>query len=146
MRHCNTSFGLVSRAAVLLAAVGCGGSGMYPVEGKIMFTDGKPATELAGGTVMFESQAEKNRVSALGEIDKQGTFRLTTSQKNDGAPAGKYKVLVAPPEQEQKDDQPKIKRQLLIDPSYQKLETTDLEVVIETKRNEVVLKVKRAKR
>lgn len=135
----------IAAITAITLCVGCGGTGTYPVEGKIEFNDGKPAIELAGGTVMFEGQGEKTRFSALGVIDKQAGFRLTTTKKDDGVPAGKYKVLVSPPEDEQQqDDRPVKKRRAVIDPRYQSLEATDLEVLIEKKRNEVTLKLKRS--
>ncbi|MBY0459628.1 MAG: hypothetical protein K2V38_20100, partial [Gemmataceae bacterium] len=60
-----------ARGAALLAAVGLAGlSGCGPsmgqVEGKVVWADGSPATELAGGQVIFESQAM--RITARGEI------------------------------------------------------------------------------
>ncbi len=68
---------------------GCG-SGLYPVEGKVVWKDGGPATELAGSNIIFEAAD----TSALGSIQPDATFRLTTNKPNDGAPAGDYKVLI----------------------------------------------------
>ena len=76
----------------LLGAAGCG-SGLYPVRGKVTYPDGKPVTE---GMVVFESKSEEARVTARGEIQSDGSFALSTHKPGDGAPAGKYRVLVAP--------------------------------------------------
>jgi hypothetical protein len=81
---------------VALAAAGCRGAGdPYPVQGTV-YLDGQPATELAGGTVTFNS-AELQK-SASGEIQADGTYRLGTVRKGDGAVPGKYQVTVSPPE------------------------------------------------
>jgi hypothetical protein len=71
--------------------LGCG-SGYYPVEGQVVWKDGKPATELAGSLVIFEC-AEK-KTSAQGVIQPDGKFKLTTLKPNDGAAAGEHVVLV----------------------------------------------------
>lgn len=127
-------------------AAGCGGGRAYPVEGKVVFADGQPAAELAGGSVVFES-AEAN-VSATGEIGPDGSFRLTTYKDHDGAPAGKYKVVVTAgdPEEVGADDRPaRRKAKRTLDPRFQSLDTTPLEVTVEPRANRVTLKVERAK-
>jgi hypothetical protein len=86
----------VGRAAAALALAaclaGCGGSGVYPVEGRVVWKDGTPAKELAGSQVVFDL-AEK-QTSARGTIQADGTFRLTTNKPDDGALAGEHQVLV----------------------------------------------------
>jgi hypothetical protein len=125
--------------SILLAAVvGCG-SGLYPVEGKIVYPDGKPATDLAGGTVSFESQ--ELRVNAIGEIDAQGTFRLTTQKQNDGVRPGTYKVGLSPPDPEDRDDEkPGRKRKV---PSIRL--KGPREFTVKSERNEITLTVERVK-
>jgi len=81
--------------AVLLLCAGCGGKGTYPVEGKVVYPDGAAAIDLAGHTVNFES-AELN-VSATGEVQPDGTFKLGTFENEDGAPPGKYRVTIFRP-------------------------------------------------
>jgi hypothetical protein len=78
-------------AALVALLCGCG-SGTYPVEGRLVWKDGTPATELAGSNVIFDGVDQKS--SALGSIQPDGSFRLTTHNPNDGAPAGDYNVLV----------------------------------------------------
>jgi len=83
-------------SAVLLAAAGCsGGSTPYPVHG-IVYLDGEPAKELAGGTVTFNSP--ELHKSASGQIQADGSYRLGSTKKDDGAIPGKYQVSVSPPE------------------------------------------------
>src|SRR5581483_3241072 len=83
-------------ALVLLAgAAGCG-TRLYPVTGKVTYPDGQPLTE---GTVVFESQAagpDQKLVMARGPIQADGSYALGTYKPGDGAPAGKYRALVAP--------------------------------------------------
>jgi hypothetical protein len=76
------------------ALVGCKGPAgpekPQPLAASGQFTyQGRP---LAGATVSFLS--EDGKVSASGETDAKGDFTLSTYQRGDGAPAGRYKVLV----------------------------------------------------
>ena len=84
-------------AAAVLAFAGCGGgaNSPHPVHGTV-FLDGQPATELAGGTVTFNSDALHK--SATGEIQADGTYQLGSLKKDDGALPGTYQVTVSPPE------------------------------------------------
>jgi hypothetical protein len=70
---------------------GCG-SGIYPVEGQVVWNDGTPATELKNGLVIFDLPEKKT--GARGTIQPDATFKLTTNTTNDGAYAGEYTVLV----------------------------------------------------
>jgi hypothetical protein len=78
---------------VLLLGVSCaGGKRVYPVTGKVLY-EGKPA---AGAVVHFHPQdksASPPRVP-MAEVGADGTFRLTTFAKGDGAPPGRYAVTV----------------------------------------------------
>lgn len=66
----------------------------YPVEGKVAFNDGAPLT---AGVVEFEAEnAGSKRPNARGEIQADGTYRLTTFQDGDGAMEGSYRVIVVP--------------------------------------------------
>jgi hypothetical protein len=65
---------------------------MGQVDGKVTWADGSPATELAGGQVIFESQ--EMRITARGEIGPDGKFKLRTSKEGDGAMVGEYDVAI----------------------------------------------------
>ncbi|MGL6095998.1 MAG: hypothetical protein ACRC7O_09415 [Fimbriiglobus sp.] len=78
--------------------VGCGGDARqqptYPVTGSVNL-DGKP---LAGATVVFhpaDPSTFKWDERPQGRTDESGKFTLFTYRKDDGAPAGEYKVGVA---------------------------------------------------
>jgi len=74
----------------LLALVGCGGKpGPVPVQGTVLL-DGKP---LEGATVSFVPEGGTGR-SASGFTDKDGVFHLMTTNPNDGAVPGNYRVTV----------------------------------------------------
>lgn len=82
-------------AVLAFACLGCGSGPkevpVFPVSGKVLFR-GKPAT---GAQVVFQSvdgKTDGTRPNAI--VDKDGGFKLTTRAKDDGAPAGDYKVLV----------------------------------------------------
>src|SRR5262245_8744703 len=80
-------------ALLLVGGAGCGRR-MCPVEGKVVYRDGSPFTK---GKVVFEPLEAEVKVSALGEVHKDGTFRLGTYGEADGVPEGRYRVLVVPP-------------------------------------------------
>jgi len=68
----------------------------YPVEGSVL-VNGNPLQGMAG-LVMFvpdQSKGNKTPVNAVGEIDQQGRYALSTRGKL-GAPKGWYKAVVNP--------------------------------------------------
>jgi hypothetical protein len=77
---------IVGVAAVALAASGCGGNGLVPVNGTLM-VDGKPA--MAGVRVFFSPKG--NTRPADGWVAADGTFSLKTMNK-PGAMPGDYAV------------------------------------------------------
>ena len=77
-------------AVLLVAGLGCGGSGK-PVKTEGLVTlDGKPVD---GATVTFHPEAEQGHV-ATGLTDADGVFQLQTFAEADGALPGEYKVTV----------------------------------------------------
>jgi hypothetical protein len=76
---------------VAFALVGCGSSDgpkTYPVKGNVTYR-GQPVTS---GMVLLTPQDSGH--AATGNLEKDGTFRLTTFKKDDGAAPGKYHVAV----------------------------------------------------
>ena len=82
---------LLPGVTCLLFLAGCG-SGIYPVEGQVVWKDGKPAKELQNGQVIFD--LPEKQTSARGTIQADGSFQLTTKKANDGALPGEYKVMI----------------------------------------------------
>lgn len=86
----STRRGFAVLAATAVLVVGCGsGVRKYPVAGVVEFEDGTP---LEGGLVEFSGL--ENKARAAGQVKKDGTFQLTSDREGDGAPSGKYRVIV----------------------------------------------------
>jgi hypothetical protein len=83
--------------ALALSACGRGGPSLYRVYGKVIYK-GQPAT---GAAVHFRRDGDTGPEGAsfpIGLVDEAGDFRLELEGVGQGAPAGKYKVLVLWPE------------------------------------------------
>lgn len=79
-----------------VAFAGCSSSGVYPVSGKVTFTDGAmPQAEVA--TIRFEpipgTTKENQSKPASGRLAPDGSYKLTTLEPDDGAFVGEYKVV-----------------------------------------------------
>ena len=125
-------------ACLLLAPAGCGGPGLHPAGGKVVFPDG---TALPGGLVLCEPVDADVKVSVRGEIRPDGTFRLGTYRNDDGAPEGKYRVQIQPPERMFVDDRKPPKP--TIDDRFTKFDTSGLEITVTRDRNDFTLKVEK---
>jgi hypothetical protein len=133
---------LLARLAIFIALLtGCNTSGIYPVEGQVVWKkNNAPATELAGTLVFFE-QPEK-QLSARGQIAADGSFRLTTNTENDGASAGENIVLLV--EIGRKPAGGPDSTALApgkLDPRYSTHSTTDLKATINPGMNKITLPV-----
>jgi hypothetical protein len=122
-------------AVALLGLAGCGGPSLYSVRGKVVWENGGEARELAGGLVICESA---NGVGARGDIEKDGSFRLSTYKPGDGVLPGKHRVAVVEYSPREPAPPPSIDR------AFSSLATSRLEINVERKTNEVILKVRRA--
>jgi hypothetical protein len=129
---------LLGGALLLATAWGCnsGQKPVYPVKGRLTWEDGSKVTQLSGGMVIFQCDTEE--MSAKASIDEQGAFVLGTYKLDDGAVAGKHKVAIMQPADENAGDYRALQ---VVDRKYESMETTDLEATIEAKTNEIVLKV-----
>jgi hypothetical protein len=107
------------------------------VKGAVVFEDGTSVKELAGGHVSFEALADQSNAS--GEIDGDGNFHLLSPLGADGVPAGKYRVLVMPPEPRDPDHPA---TPILLD-RYRSYERSGLEVIVEEKANIITIKLQR---
>jgi hypothetical protein len=87
---------LATVAALALFGPGCSGPGdrepVYPVQGRVLY-DGKPA---AHALVVFHPVGKKGKdvPRPRAQAGPDGTFKLTTYDADDGAPAGEYAVTV----------------------------------------------------
>jgi len=127
---------------VVLGASGCGSANRpYPVKGTVLYEDGAPARELAGGSVIFTS--EEMHVSASGNIEEYGTDRSTTQKNDDGAPPGKYLVAVVAPEVGA-DERGGRRNVNVISDRYADPQKSGLTATVEPKDNDIPLTVRRA--
>jgi hypothetical protein len=116
--------------AVWLTVAGCGGTKMFPVEGKVLLPDGTP---FVGATVEFESQADATKgLNARAEVGPDGVYHLKTGDR-DGAVEGPHRILVAPPYISfPEGETPK----LLMHPRFSKYETSGLEFTVQPGTNQ----------
>jgi hypothetical protein len=115
--------------AVLFASLaGCRDSGhlpTYAVKGKVVFSDGTP---LPGGWIIFESPEHK--LAARGVIEKDGTYRLSTYDQEDGAVAGRHLVAIVPASPEGYDPD-KSTAPPLLDPKYSHMDRSGIELEVQ---------------
>lgn len=84
--------------AFLALLCGCG-QPKYQVDGKVVFTDGKPAYQ---GTLVHFTTADGLRGGIAVVTGTEGKFRdVTFESQGDGLPTGEYKVSVTPPDPRQ---------------------------------------------
>lgn len=128
---------------VVLTATGCSGGPdkPYPVRGVVVYEDGQPAKELAGGSVTFApTSSEAVHKISSGTIEEDGTFVLSYKQDGDGAVAGRHTATIEPPGLEGEEDDPRRRRpRLVLQP-----DTAAQEVTVEPKSNQITLKVRKA--
>lgn len=132
-------------AIAIILSAGCGGRATYPVEGTVVWGDGTPATELAGGMVLFDliTSDAQEAVSPHGAIQQDGSYVLSTFRKGDGVPAGRYRVQVVPLIWTEGMLGDKPAPPPVLDPRFSKYETAQIEVVVEPRPNRLPIKVEK---
>ena len=125
---------------IVLTLTGCGSQTIYPVEGRLVDLDGNPITspDLVGASVEFECLEAP--ISSSGTLDADGRFRLTTNRAGDGAHVGRNRVLITPAALD-----PERARPAVILAKYSRYDTSELEVVVEPKNNQIELRVERVR-
>jgi hypothetical protein len=83
----------LASVAVLLPSCGKSRKVVYPVHGKILDNSDKPAF---GATIVFHpvDSNDANVEKPIGNVGEDGTFSLTTYEKDDGAPEGEYVATI----------------------------------------------------
>jgi hypothetical protein len=130
---------LVALLFGLVAVSGCGDGRTYPVQGKVVYLeDGSP---FPGGLIVFDPVDESMpRVGPRGEIQPDGSFRISTYRDEDGAPEGTYRVLIVPPPPTGSRTRPDRR---VIDPRYSTFESSGLECKVRREKNEVTFSVEK---
>lgn len=144
---CRPYGALVALSCITL--LGCGGVKTYPVAGTVTWLDGTPAKELATGMVQFDlitDDSKGKKFSPQGGIQNDGTYRLGTFKPGDGAPAGKYRVLVMPHHWTEGELADKPAPPPVLDPRFQQFETAKIEVEVKAQSNDIPIKVEKAKK
>ena len=126
-------------SALLVAVLGCGSGNTAPVNGRVKFKDGGDVSALAGHTVSFETDGDK--MSGYGDIQADGTFKVTTFSPDDGALLGKHRISVTPPAPPPDGPLPKP----VIHAKYGDLNSSGLTAEIKPGTNNVELELERAK-
>ena len=80
---------LLAAAALLLAAAGCGGTGLVDARGRLTYK-GQPVPSTY---VIFQSEDSRQRASR-GLTDDQGNFSLAYSQSEKGVVPGRHTVFL----------------------------------------------------
>ncbi|SIO65640.1 hypothetical protein SAMN05444166_7772 [Singulisphaera sp. GP187] len=128
----------------LAAFAGCGSSSeaagkvtVYPVKGKILLPDGQPLTS---GRVVFLPLGEL-MIESSGTIGSDGSFSLSTGVSGEGAPAGEFRVKLAPDDSMLAAAKPgtrsNVKRKLPFPPQYADEETSGLKVTVKPEPNDL---------
>lgn len=134
----------VAVVLLALAAVpaGCGQNGpkVYTTTGKIVFKGtGETATQLQGAYVYME-QVEDPKITAVAEIDDDGTFHLGSAiagRPYQGLPPGTYRARVSPTQ---------VFGKQFISPRYEKFKTSNLEYSVGTQTTQITVEVERVGR
>ncbi|MEN6408071.1 MAG: hypothetical protein ABFC77_16575 [Thermoguttaceae bacterium] len=131
--------GLAVALAVVLctATTGCRRSDRSPIApatGKVLF-NGKP---LQFGLVMFVPDHGR---PAEGEIQSDGTFQLTTYQKNDGAVIGHHRVAITCEKSSKSGEVEESPGPSLIPPKYSEYKTSGLEATVKDKNEPFVFEL-----
>ena len=132
---------LVAGCLLLPLLAGCGGDGLNPVEGQLVWSDDdSPAKELEGASLTFELPGKNT--NTIGTVQPDGSFKLMTASPNDGAYAGEYIVLIS--ERRASAGGEKMAPTKAAE-RYNKHDTSDLKAEVKPGRNKLRLKVDRNK-
>ena len=98
----------------------------FPATGKVLLPDGKPAEH---ALVVFHPVGDgASMTKPRGKVGADGTYKLTTYDTDDGAPAGDYRVTVEL-WLAGKGDEPPSNR---LNPKYSKPESANLSTTVGT--------------
>src|SRR5262245_51183411 len=134
-----TSVRLAALAVFVSVVVGCTGDGqlkVYPVTGQVLY-NGEP---LKGVDVAFHPTDPKNDTGypPHATTDENGKFVLMTYVKDDGAPAGEFRVAIAFAVEKAGGDEgsdQSVRLAFQVPEKYQRKETSGITVTIKPESN-----------
>jgi hypothetical protein len=91
MKHSQIRRAMLVVGVILVA--GCGSKSeldLIPLRGEVTY-NGQPLTE---GTVLYVPETSSSGRQASGAIQSDGSFALTTTQRDDGVMKGEYQIVV----------------------------------------------------
>jgi len=135
---------VIFTTGIMLCLSGCGGNGPFPVEGKVVWSDGSAARELEGSQVVFD--LPEKQTSARGIVKADGSFRLTTNKPDDGALAGEHQVLIIETRKQQGGPESGVIAPGAMDSRYSDPRTSGLTATVKQGNNPITLKVDRTPR
>jgi hypothetical protein len=117
----------------VLPACGPRQKSCFPVKGKVLDKDGKPAT---GAVVIFHlvNGDPKDPARPVGQVGDDGSYSLTTYKNGDGAPEGEYTVTVTWPAPKKNPIEPGGDQ---LNGQYGDPKTSKIKFTVEKKDNEV---------
>lgn len=134
-------FGLPQVLIAMLALPGCGGDQRpttIAVTGRVSFM-GQP---LASGAITFypvDAQREIAVRPALGVIDKDGHYTLSTFRADDGVMPGSYLVAIESHSNEQSIERPDVQETWAIPKRYGRTDTSGLGATVSADRRGVMV-------
>ena len=132
---------LVAAVALLIVA-GCGERSV-PVQGKVVWADGAPANELAGGLVQL--QTADGMLGPRGVIGPNATFQLTSDTGTVGAAPGDYRVFVVETRAVLKEaDEGAVLAPPRMDPKHEHPDTSGLTATVPSGGGSITVTVSRA--
>jgi len=140
MSRANSVVRFLAGAALLtvcgLGATGCQGYKFNPpppVNGSVVWEDGGEAHELGGATLEFQANGS---VVAKTQLQSDGTFALDTA-----LPSGTCKVRIVPDPAKAPPPTKGTTHTMVLDPKYEKFETSGLTASQTSEAQNIVLKV-----
>lgn len=136
---------------MLVGAVGCQGDGRLPthkVHGRLSFrSQTTPGARVAFIPVDARLLDASPRIRPNGRCDALGNFTLTTYLKDDGAPAGEYRVMLywdrnAPSDDDESNEDDRPAPRNALPPEYGDRDKTPLSFIVQAKENEATFDIK----
>ena len=136
------------RGAIVLVAsgvlwlIGCSGqpAPTFPAVGRVVYADGSPLSE---GWVQSRPGSG---YGARGQVQRDGTFQLSTFSRADGAVEGEHQIIVLPPHSIADHDEARA-AESTIAPRFQSFESSSLKIDVtrQADRNRFILTIELAR-